>query len=448
MDMDVRRRFCRLHRKKPMSRRNLYVLSVLLLVGLVCAAKVSRYGRVMIYAMDQIERRSLQDIGDQKLFEGALDGMMSQLDPYSAYIKPSQLEVFREQIDHEFGGVGIQIVLDPKTEQLLVASPLVDSPAYRAGIRAGDRILRIAGRSTQGLSLDDARARMRGKPKEPVVLTIVPHGEEKPRDIEVVREVIRVPSVIGDTRNDDGSWNYFLEGHDRIGYVEISSFSKDTFTELSKILADLSQRGMRGLILDLRNDPGGLLDVAIATCDLFLPSGVIVTTRGRDGEIRRTFSASGDAPYPDLPIAVLLNKATASASEIVAACLQDHQRAVVVGQRTYGKGTVQEIIRLQDDQGELKLTTASYWRPSGKNIHRDKKSSEAEAWGVSPDEGYDVPVQGEELPKLARWRYRRTLTKITSAELPDTDDSLKGYTDPQLARAVQYLEQKLGGSKK
>ncbi len=427
-----------------MSRRNLYLLSSLLFVCLICAAKVSRYGRVMVYAMDQIGRRSLQEVSDQKLFEGALDGMMSQLDPYSAYIKPSQLEGFREQIDQEFGGVGIQIVLDPKTEQILVASPLVDSPAYRAGIRAGDKILRIAGQSTQGLSLDDARARMRGKPREPVVLTVLHHGEEKPRDIEVVREVIRVPSVIGDTRNDDGSWNYFLQGSDHIAYVEINTFGKDTSAELSKLLAHLAKQGMRGLILDLRNNPGGLLDAAIATCDLFIPSGVIVTTRSRDGLIRRTFSASGAAPYPGLPIAVLVNKATASASEIVAACLQDHQRAVIVGERTYGKGTVQEIIRLQEDQGELKLTTASYWRPSGRNIHRDKKSTEAEAWGVSPDEGYQVPVQGDELAKLARWRYRRTLSKLAAAELPDTDQTLKGYTDAQLARARQYIEHELG----
>jgi len=408
---------------------------------MACATKVSRYGRVMVFAMEQVKWRSLQEVAEQKLFEGAVQGMLGQLDPYSAYISPGEVPKFREQIDQEFGGVGLQILLDPKTDQLMVASPLVDSPAYRAGIRAGDRILRIGGKSTQGLSLEDAQERMRGKPKTPVVLTVVHPGEDKPTDIEIIREIIHVPSVLGDTRNDDGSWNYFLAGHDRLAYLHIHTFGADSAKELEKILDDLVGQGMRGLVLDLRNNPGGTLDAAIRTCDLFVSSGVIVTTRGRDGRIRRGEYASGNARFTDFPIAILVNRSTASASEIVAACLQDYGRAIIVGERTYGKGTIQEIIPLGEDLGEIKLTTTSYWRPSGTNIHRDRKATDADAWGVLPNPGYEVPVEGEELDKLARWRYRRTLSKTTSAELPEPDDSLKGYFDPQLARAIQCLEQ-------
>ena len=425
-----------------MPRRNLHLLVALTILCLVCAMRVSRPGRILVYAMDQIDTRYLEEIDDRQLFEGALEGMMSRLDENSSYITPDVLAEFQESLEKEFGGVGIEILLDPNTKQLTVASPLVGTPAYEGGVRAGDKVLRIDGRSTQGLSLQDAADRMRGKPGDPVTLTILHQGEDEPVEIELVRAVIRVDTVLGDTRNSDGSWNYFLDGYDRIGYLRINSFGEQTDIELKGALAWLVEHDMRGLILDLRNDPGGLLVASIGVCDLFLDSGVIVTTRRRDGHIKQTFSATKEGTYSGFPLAVLVNKYSASASEIVAACLQDHKRAVVVGQRSYGKGTVQEIIDLEAGQGMLKLTTASYWRPSGKNIHRTKDAQQDDDWGVSPNEGYEVEVEGKELAKLLRWRLRRDLYQAADQNAPaNADDPSDTYFDPQLARAIRYIRE-------
>lgn len=423
-----------------MPRRNLHILWLAAIVCLACYAKVDRQGRMFVFALSEVENRYLEPIDRQKLFEGAMEGLMSRLDDYSAYISPDTLVEFQQTLDQEFGGVGIQILLDPDTKQLTVANPLVGSPAYEAGIRAGDRILRIDGESTQGLSLEDAAHRMRGKPGEAVTLTVLHPDETESVEIEIVRAVIQEDSVLGDTRNADGSWNYFLEGHDKIAYVRINTFGEKTAEELRTVLRDLSKEGLRKLIIDLRNNPGGLLMSAIEVCDLFIDSGVIVTTRGRDGEIRRGIEATGEGPYLDLPIAILVNQYSASASEIVAACLQDHDRAVVVGERTYGKGTVQEIIELEGAQGAIKLTTSSYWRPSGRNIHRTTDAAENDPWGVSPDPGYEVKMDEEALAKLVRWRLGRDVYRSVNGS--DAPDQQGLEADAQLMRAIESFERR------
>ena len=387
-----------------MPRRNIHLIVGLTVLCLMCAVRTSRYGRVLTYAMNQINLRYLEDVDQQELLQGALEGMMGRLDDYSAYISPEMLVEFQEDLDKEFGGVGIEIVLDPETKELTVASPLVGTPAYEAGILAGDKVRRIDGESTQGLSIQDAADRMRGKPGDPVTLTILHPGEEEPVDVEIVRAIIRVDTVLGDTRNDQGEWDYFLEGHDRVGYVRVNSFSEQTDKELRRALDWLVERDVQGLILDLRNDPGGMLGAAIRVCDLFVDSGVIVTTRRRDGRISQPpATATKRGTYSGFPMAVLVNSYSASASEIVAACLQDHGRAVVVGQRTFGKGTVQELIPLEAEQGILKLTTASYWRPSGKNIHRQSDADEDGDWGVKPNEGYEVEERVFTVDEMLEW---------------------------------------------
>jgi len=426
-----------------MPRRNIALLLLIAAFSLACYFKVNYYGRILVFAMDEIRERALEEVDQQELFEGALEGMTGRLDGYSVYIAPKELTEFEENLDQEFGGVGIQILMDQQTRQLIVVTPLYGTPAHKAGIRAGDVILRIDGVGTHGLSIHDAAERMRGKPGEPVVLTVQHPGERKPIDVKIVRAVIQVDSVLGDTRDAEGHWNYFLDGHDGIGYLRIESFGKETVNELNHALATLTEAGMRGLVLDLRNDPGGLLTAAVGTCDLLVDSGVIVTTRDRSQKVKRTYEATAPGTYGGFPIAVLVNQKSASASEIVAACLQDQRKdAVVVGQRTYGKGTVQEVILLEGGLGALKLTTSSYWRPSGKDIHRTRKATEEDDWGVRPDKGYEVVLDEEGWIRLVHWRNRRDANqKLEPGHSPDELDPADLAADRQLAKALEYVRQ-------
>ncbi len=429
-----------------MPRRNLFVLVAVALVALLCYQRVQKnpYGRVLADAMTTIENRYLEPIRASALFEGAMNGMAGRLDDNSAYITPADLPEFQKTIDQQFIGVGMELTLDPQTKQLTVLGPLVGSPAYKAGIRAGDKLLRIGEAGTQGMSLKDAVGLLRGTPGEPVTLTVLHEGEEKPTEIRIVRDTIQVDTVLGDARNADGVWNFFLEGDDRIGYVRIASFTDKTAAELEKALEWLSDRDMRGLVLDLRDDPGGYLDAAVDVCDLLIPSGVIVTTRRRDGRISRICTASGQGRFTDFPMAVLVNQQSASAAEIVAACLQDHHRAAIVGGRTYGKGTIQEVIYLEEGCGAMKLTTASYGRPNGKNIHRPPNAGVKADWGVSPDAGCKVVLTGEEQTRWRLWRARRDVFQ-PAAKNGVGKDGAEPFVDRQLLRAVECVEKEASG---
>lgn len=445
-----------------MPRRNIALLVLVAVISVGCYLKVNYYGRILIFAMEEIQTRALDEVNDRELFEGAMRGMTSCLDDYSVYIPPKQLTEFEADLDQEFGGLGIQILVDRRTKLLTVVTPLYGTPAHKAGIRAGDKVLRIDGVSTHGLSVQDAAERLRGKPGEAVVLTVQHLGQDEPVDVKMVRAIIQVDSVLGDSRDAEGDWNYFLEGHDRIGYLRIETFGRETVNELHRALGVLTKGGMRGLVLDVRNDPGGLLSAAVGTCNLFVDAGVIVTTRDRQGQIKREFEATGLGAGSDFPMAVLVNQYSASASEIVAACLQDRRpNTVVVGQRTYGKGTVQELIPLEGDLGALKLTTSSYWRPSGRNINcphngsRERGKSEGpdeakqDDWGVKPNEGFEIVLDEAELVRLVRWRKLRDASQKVepdhaSEELDPTD--LK--VDRQLAKAVEYVERAAGSKQR
>lgn len=427
---------------RQMPRRNLHLLWMLAVVCLACYLKTDRQTRVLGMVMSEIHDRYVEPVSSQTLFEGALDGMMSQLDEHSNYIPPRTLEEFHETIHQEFGGVGVQILLDPETKQLTVANPLVGSPAHQAGVRAGDRILRIDGESTQGLSLDDASSRMRGKLGEAVRLTVLHAGETEPITLEIVRDKVQEDAVLGDTHNANGTWNYFLEGEDKIAYLRLDSFGDKTAEEMDRVLRRLTQHGMRGLVLDMRNNPGGSLEAAIKVCQMFLDGGKrVVSVTGRDQQVGEPYETTAKGPFADVPVVVLMNRYSASASEVVAACLQDHGRAVIVGERSYGKGTVQQILELPSGQGALKLTTAVYWRPSGQDIRRKKNASENDTWGVSPNPGYEVQLTPEQTARLHRWRLQRDLYQPAGVKMPGAVEEVGLAADPQLARAVEYLQQ-------
>jgi len=249
------------------------------------------------------------------------------------------------------------------------------------------------------------------------------------------RAIIEVPTVQGDGYKADESWNFMLDEEKKIGYVRITGFSKHTGSEMKRAMEELKALGLKALILDLRFNPGGLFNVAVEVSDMFLEEGRIVSTKGRNTEERVAFARKAGT-YSGFPMAVLVNRYSASASEIVSAALQDHKRAVVVGERTFGKGSVQNVIDLEGGKSAIKLTTQSYHRPNGKNIHRFPDSKETDDWGVVPDEGYQVPFSNAEM--LQYDEYRRQRDVLSKDGPPKTE-----FVDRQLAKALEYVTGKL-----
>jgi carboxyl-terminal processing protease len=364
--------------------------------------------KVFADTLDQVERNYVKKVDRRELVEAAIQGMISRLDPYSAYIGPEELDRFRSGVESEFGGVGIQITVDGG--QLRVLSPISGTPAYRAGVIAGDRIVAIEEQSTEGITVDRAMQQLKGKPGTKVALSVVHPQAGQAQKIVLTREMIHVETVLGDRRLGNDAWDFLYDHDKRIGYIRLTAFSRDTSDELRKALEQLKTAKIRGLILDLRFNPGGLLNQAIEISNLFISQGVIVSTVGRSSPAR-TWEAHKQGAYEGFPMVILVNRYSASASEIVSACLQDHKRAVIVGERTWGKGSVQNVIEMENGQSLLKLTTSAYKRPSGKNIHRFPNSREADEWGVRPDPGYELRLTDEDLYALIRDRRDRDIIR-------------------------------------
>ncbi len=327
-----------------------------------------------------VQKHYVREVSTEDLIQGAIKGMVSSLDPHSAYLTPDLYKELQIDTRGEFGGLGIEITL--RDEILTIITPIEDTPAFRAGVKPGDQIIKIDGEFSREMSLQEAVDHMRGKPGSKVTLSIHREGESGLRDIEITREIIHVKSVKRAT---------VIEDH--FAYLRLVQFQEGSASELVAAYRELVEDApepIRGVILDLRYNPGGLLTQAVQVSDMFLDAGLIVRTDGRMESQHHKFVAQSDDTLPMLPLVVLVNEGSASASEIVAGAIQDHGRGILVGVKTFGKGSVQTILPLGDDSA-LRLTTALYYTPSGRSIN-DK--------GIEPDviEEYEPPVSegGEE----------------------------------------------------
>ncbi|HXT01082.1 MAG TPA: S41 family peptidase [Elusimicrobiota bacterium] len=340
--------------------------------------------KLLVDVLGYIQDNYVEEVDSQKLVYGAAEGMVRTLDPFSQFLVPEMNREMKTETEGQFGGVGLRLNL--KDDWLTVLTPMPGSPAYRLGILPNDRISEIEGKPTKDMDMDEALKLMRGAPGTKVKVKILRGPDDaaeatwKVLDFEITRELVKIESVVS-RKLEDG-----------VGYVRIVEFSAKTADDLSDALRKLTKDGATSLVLDVRNNPGGLLSAAVETSSLFLGGGkLIVYTQGRKPESRQDFTAGAKAPYENLPLVILINDGSASASEIFSGAMQDHKRAVVVGQRSYGKASVQSLIPLPDGSG-LRLTVAHYYTPNGRMIHRDGKNKN---WGIVPDIEVDVTPENE-----------------------------------------------------
>jgi carboxyl-terminal processing protease len=395
------------------------------------------------------------------------DGAFGELDPFTSMIWPSDMDEFNKTTQGEFSGVGIQIQLEATDGSLKVVSPLEDSPALKAGIRADDKITHINGKSAKGITLNQAVKKITGPKGTPVTLTVKsPDGSVK--DYPLRRDIIKVASIKGWMHMPGGGWEYMLDRENKIGYLHLTNFTKDTGHELDAAIDTLNAHGAKAVILDLRYNPGGLLTAATDVSDKFLSGGTIVTTRPdrEPGNPPTIATAHADAGESELPLVVLVNQYSASASEIVSGALKDQHRALIVGERTFGKGSVQMLFPLSNREAYLKLTTSHYYLPSGRCIHREENSTE---WGVDPDVTVEMTPEQmraaidarQELDilrdinaKPAEGQQEKLKDKAPAAQVkeqPKLDAPKKEKkdllsSDPQLAAAVLLLRLQLSGA--
>ena len=326
-----------------------------------------------------IRKYYVSEVDNRKLYEHAAQGMLQGQDRFSSFIPEDELPDFRKHIEGTFGGIGI--VIGQRNGWLMVISPIEDGPSFREGVMAGDRFIEINGKSTDGMSLDAAVKLLTGKPGTKVVFKVIHEATLEKEEFTITREIIHIKTVKGMQRDEEGRWNFMVVEEEGIAYIRVTSFTNDTVADLKKAIEEARSQGMKSLILDLRFNGGGVLEKgAVAVVDLFIDKGVIVSTRGR-ADSPEIYEASEEGTLENFPMVVLVNNRSASASEIVAGALQDHHRAIVVGERTFGKGSVQRILRVENNRSAVRLTVAKYYLPSGRCLHRE---DDEEIWGVDP----------------------------------------------------------------
>ncbi len=348
----------------------MFAFLVLLILGPYGDSRVSAIDRntykslkTFSEVLDMVEKNYVEPVETDKLLQGAINGMIKSLDPHSSFMTGEMYKELEVETRGSFGGIGIEITL--VKDVLTVVSPIEDTPAYSAGIKAGDQIIRIDGKSTKDITIMEAVKKLRGPKDTKVTITILREGLAKPKEFEMNRSIIKIRSVKSKVYDE------------HIGYIRIASFQERTGDDLKKALREIEVKAgpLKGIVLDMRNNPGGLLNQSVEVSDIFLKSGIIVSTRGRSKSMESKAIAKDDGDEPTCPLVVLVNEGTASAAEIVSGALQDNGRAVILGAQTFGKGSVQTVIPLEDGAA-LKLTTAKYYTPKGRSI---------QAEGITPD---------------------------------------------------------------
>ena len=374
--------------------------------------------------MERAKLNYVEEVSDKKLIESAINGMLTSLDPHSSYLDAESFNYMNEQTKGKFGGLGIEVTMD--NGLVKVVSPIDDTPAAKAGIKAGDYITHINGETVVGMTLNDAVSKMRGKVGEKVKLSIR-RINSKPIELTIKRQEIKIQSVKSEIKEDS------------IVYIRISSFTEDVDDAVSKAINDAKKKlknKLLGIVIDVRNNPGGLLDQAVDVSDLFLEKGEIVSTRSRNESDTVKFMANEGDVAKGLPIVVMINEGSASASEILAGALQDHHRAIILGERSFGKGSVQTVIPLRD-YGAMRLTTARYYTPSGRSI---------QAKGIEPD----IEVKPAKVEELESYALNISEADLNNALKNDSDvagdsekkkgKSAEDLADYQLVRALDLVK--------
>ncbi len=450
-----------------MAPRNLaWLLTVPALVLLLGAITISapppdkdyQLVRSIVDVLAEVDRsyyRELSDEEKKQLVENMINSGLTRLDPNSQYFNEDDLGRFKNQTEGEFGGIGAFISIDARTQLLMIEGVMFGTPAFDAGLQPGDLITKVGDTSTENVSLDKSLDLVKGKPGTQVTLTIVRVGSTKEEEVTLTRAKIEIHPVQGYKRkvDDPTKWDYIVDPVAKIGMIRITSFNEKTTKEVAEAVREAEAQGARSLILDLRDNPGGLLNESVSVANLFINSGDIVSTKNRNGLVDKS-SAKSDkmifGPAEKKPMAVLINHNSASASEIVAAALQDNGRAVVVGERSYGKGSVQQFIELSDRKSAVKLTSKVWLTPNGKNIHRwPGKDKDEDEWGIHPSKGFEVKLTPEDriqyllqMRELARGKSKEKAPeeKDPKNKLPKLDPNHK---DPILEKALDYLRGKV-----
>lgn len=426
--------------------RNLLLLVVSIAASLICYWRNDRdpYARYVASGLAAIDENALDAPPSDVLFEGAMQGLVDVLhrrgDAHSVYFDATKAGPLRNEIHQQIGGIGVRFQLKHEPALPVIVGPIeAGTPASKASLTPGDVILAINERDTTGLGKPEIQAMLAGDPGTRVKLKIQGERDSKPRVVDLTRDIIPIDSIVGDRRDGDGRWVFALKNDPRIAQIRILSFGDRTAAEFAKLLPKLLSEGVQACVIDLRDNGGGSLSSAVGICEMLLPARqTIVETRGRDDVVLQRYATKVEGKYVALPLAVIVNQNSASAAEIVAACLQDHHRAAIVGERSFGKGTVQQLLPVGN--GLLKLTWARFWRPSGANIQREENSSAEGVWAVSPDAGDECKLSADEYGAWRSYRDQRD-------EGSDKSGDAAGYVDKPLELAVRGLVSKLQSSK-